>query len=98
MPALELVLRETLRMILSPTALRRNFQEDLEIDGKRIPAGNFVAYSLGDVHMNPDIYTDPAEFDPTRFNPGREEDKRETYAYLGWGGGNNYHFFKQNSS
>ncbi|KAF9522478.1 cytochrome P450 [Crepidotus variabilis] len=37
MPALELVLRETLRLIPSPTALRRNFQENLEINGKCIP-------------------------------------------------------------
>lgn len=87
MPALDLVLRETLRLTLSPTALRRNFQDDLEIDGKRIPVGNFVAYTLGDAHRNPDIYTNPAEFDPTRFDPGREEDKKQTYAYLGWGGG-----------
>ncbi|KAF9528573.1 cytochrome P450 [Crepidotus variabilis] len=87
MPALELVLRETLRLTPSPTALRRNFQENLEINGKRIPVGNFVAYSLGDPHINPDIYTDPTEFDPTRSGPGREKDKKEPYDYLGWGGG-----------
>lgn len=57
MPALELVLREMLRVILSPTALRRNFQDDLDIGGKRILKGNFVAYSLGDAHMNSHIYT-----------------------------------------
>ncbi|KAG5639777.1 hypothetical protein H0H81_000057 [Sphagnurus paluster] len=87
MPTLDLVLRETLRMTLSPTALRRNYNDNLEIMGTRIPIGDFVAYSLADSHMNPDIYTNPTQFDPTRFDPGREEDKKETYAYLGWGGG-----------
>jgi sterol 14-demethylase len=42
---------------------------------------------MSDVHMNPDIYPDPPTFDPERYKPGREEDKREHYGYLGWGAG-----------
>jgi len=40
-----------------------------------------------DTHMNPDIYSDPETFDPSRYEEGREEDKRQTFAYMGWGVG-----------
>ena len=87
MPSLDLVIRETLRLTMNGALLRRNVLEDLEITGKRLPKGHFLAYPLSDAHLNPDIYKNPTEFDPTRFMPGREEDKRQTYAYLGWGTG-----------
>lgn len=44
-------------------------------------------YLIDYTHMNPDIYTDPTEFDPSRYLAGREEDKKVADAYLGWGGG-----------
>jgi len=37
--------------------------------------------------MNPDIYSDPETFDPSRYEEGREEDKKETFGFLGWGVG-----------
>jgi sterol 14-demethylase len=56
------------------------------MDGE-VPNGEFLAYNMPDAHLNPDIYTDPEVFDPDRYSPGREEDKRVPYAYLGWGVG-----------
>ncbi len=44
-------------------------------------------YLIDYTHMNPEIYTDPTEFDPGRYLPGREEDKKVDNAYLGWGAG-----------
>ena len=35
--------------------------------------------------MNPDIYPDPQKFDPSRYLPGREEDKKQFYGWAGWG-------------
>jgi len=87
MPILDSVIRETLRLVMNGTALRRNILEDLPVAGKTIPIGNFMAYSLHDVHMNPDIYPNPSKFDPERYGPGREEDKKVTFGYLGWGAG-----------
>jgi hypothetical protein len=55
-------------------------------DGE-VPRGGFMAYTMPDAHLNPRIYTDPEVFDPDRYGPGREEDKREPFAYLGWGVG-----------
>jgi cytochrome P450 len=87
MPVLEAVLRETLRMAINGTTLRRNLLEDLNIQGEVIAKGDFMVYSQADAHMNPDIYAAPTAFDPERFSVGRSEDKNQTHAFLGWGAG-----------
>ncbi|KAF5378786.1 hypothetical protein D9615_006939 [Tricholomella constricta] len=87
MPVMDTVIRETIRLVVNGAALRRNLDDDLHVSSKIIPKGNFVAYQVSDAHFNPDIYTNPMEFDPRRFGPGREEDKKQTFAYLGWGAG-----------
>ncbi|KAF8221627.1 cytochrome P450 [Tricholoma matsutake] len=87
MPMLELALRETLRLTVNSAALRRNLAEDLNVCDKKLPLGSFVTYSFSDAHLNPEIYTNPRQFDPGRFLPGREEDKKQAYGFLGWGGG-----------
>lgn len=87
MPSLDVAIRETIRLTLNGTALRRNLAEEWKVEDKSLARGDFVAYSLSDVHLNPDIYTNPMVFDPDRFGPGREEDKKEQFGYLGWGVG-----------
>ena len=80
-----------MRLNLKFLALRRHLPgggQPFQIPGVgEVPPGGFLAYNVTDVHLNPDIYTDPCAFDPDRFRPGREEDKREPYAFLGWGAG-----------
>ncbi|KAF8996245.1 cytochrome P450 [Cyathus striatus] len=87
MPVVDIVVRETIRLSVTGTALRQNITEYVIVDGHRIEKGEFMAYSIYDSHMNPDIYQNPSEFDPDRYSTGREEDKRGTYAFLGWGAG-----------
>ena len=87
MPALELIIRETLRISISGLAFRRNLLEDMTLAGGLVKTGDFVAYSLADVHLDPEIYPQPNVFDPARFTPGREEDKKSTFSFLGWGVG-----------
>jgi sterol 14-demethylase len=38
-------------------------------------------------HRIPTIFGDPARYDPDRFAPGREEDRKAKYALIGFGGG-----------
>ena len=83
MPAMEVIIRETLRLTLSNAALRRNVADDLMIDGKIVPRGDFLAYSIADAHLNPEIYADPMSFDPARFGPEREEDKKGGEVQMG---------------
>jgi len=87
-PSVDLVIRETLRLSTGGgTALRRNVQKDITVDGVTIKRGDFMAYSVFGAHINPNIYSDPTSFDPDRYLEGREEDKKEAFAYLGWGAG-----------
>ncbi|KAG9121020.1 hypothetical protein FRC07_003198 [Ceratobasidium sp. 392] len=65
--------------------LRRVINGDVEIAGKTVPNGTFLVYSAGEAHNDPNIYPDPAKFDPGRY--ARGQDKSQTYGFLGWGVG-----------
>ena len=99
MPTIELVLRETIRLVFNGILFRRNLPGGGSLtfpDGVGgIPSGRFLVYSISDVHMNPSIYTDPGMFDPLRFSPDRGEDKREPYSFLGWGAGELFFYHLQ---
>ncbi|KAJ7137456.1 cytochrome P450 [Mycena crocata] len=88
LPALDAVLRETLRLVMGGVALRRNLAPSgLAVGKETLARGEFLAYPLADVHLDPSIYPDPLKFDPARYDVGREEDKRAQFGYLGWGAG-----------
>ncbi|THH10817.1 hypothetical protein EW146_g8249, partial [Bondarzewia mesenterica] len=85
LPVVDSVIREVLRLIVSGAPLRRNVDTDLKIGADVVPKGAFLTYLIADVHMDPEVYTDPEVFDPTRYAQGRQEDKRGAFAFLGWG-------------
>ena len=82
MPVLDAAIRETLRVTLNGTALRRSIREDITIGGKVIERGAFMAYSLADVHLNDTLYPNPSNFDPGRF---MEVGNNSDVPFLGWG-------------
>ena len=86
-PSLDAIIRETLRLSGSGALFRRNIEKDIQIGEATIKRGDFVAYSIADVNLNPDIYANPMTFDPDRYGPGREEDRKEAMGYLAWGAG-----------
>ncbi|TDL20336.1 cytochrome P450 [Rickenella mellea] len=85
MPVLDVCLRETIRIVMSGPALRRNFADGIVINGHEIPRGAFMAFPMTSTHHDPNIYPDPFRWDPERY--ARNEDKKEHWAYLGWGTG-----------
>jgi cytochrome P450 len=87
LPSVDLIIRETLRISGSFTAFRRNIGQDIQTEETTIKRGDFVVYSTADANLNPDIYANPMTFDPDRYGPGREEDRKETFGYLPWGAG-----------
>lgn len=86
-PLADICLKETIRMHMVGAAFRQNTSaQDIPIDAEGrevIPAGAYATFALGDVHYDPNIYPDPDEWDPSRFERG--EDAKEKYAYVGWG-------------
>lgn len=89
-PLIDLCLKDSIRLNLLGTAFRKN------ISGRAIPTGNgkevippnaVVTYAIADVHQDPSVYLNPDTWDPTRYLPGREEDKKTPHGWLGWGAG-----------
>ena len=87
-PVLDLIIRETLRLTMTGAPSRRIVYGDLQIGGLTVKMGDFVVYSQADAHLDPEIYANPLKFDPERYLPGREEDRKQANAYLAWGAGN----------
>lgn len=82
----EAAVKEALRMHPPLFMLVRVAKEDFTYKGYFIAKGTWIVVSPTVAHRMPDVFTDPDAFDPDRFMPGREEDKRD-FAYIAFGGG-----------
>lgn len=82
----EAAVKEALRMHPPLFMLVRVAKKDFTYKGYFIPEGTWIVVSPTVAHRMPDVFTDPDTFDPDRFLPGREEDKRD-FAYIAFGGG-----------
>jgi len=65
----------------------RGVVEDFDFDGYHVPAGMHVFYAIAASHLIPSVFANPTTFDPDRFAPPREEQKKTPYALVGFGGG-----------
>ena len=52
-----------------------------------MPAGDLAMVAPAVTHRLPHIFAEPERYDPDRFGPGREEDRRTQFALIGFGGG-----------
>jgi len=84
MPVLELVTRETLRLVNNGTMLRRNIVEDIPVGDKVIPRGAFMAFQTAHVHLNDEYFPDALKWDPSRFASGNPQNDAP---FVGWGTG-----------
>lgn len=87
LPSIDLIIRENVRITTPAAALRRNLVKEFMVDDVVIKPGDFLLYSMGGLHMDPNIYPDPSKFDPNRYVAGRAEDRKEAVAFVGWGAG-----------
>ena len=81
------VLKEGERLYPPSPTISRAVVEDIEFAGYTIPAGWYILIFPILTHCLPEIYKDPDKFDPDRFAPPREEDKKYPYSLIGFGGG-----------
>jgi cytochrome P450 len=80
-------MREALRLTPPLTSMPRMCIKDTVFQGYEIPAGMMVGVYPIHVHYMPSLWTDPTRFDPERFSPARQEDKRHAFAWVPFGGG-----------
>jgi len=85
LPTLDACIRESHRISMTGAALRRNTRE-MKIGEQVVKRGDFLAYSLADVHLNPEYYPEPYKYDPGRWlRP--DPVPNAAYPFLGWGAG-----------
>ena len=82
----ESAVKEALRIHPPLFILLRAALEDCEILGYQVKKGNWVAVSPMVAHRDDEVFRNASEYDPDRYGPGREEDKRP-FAYISFGGG-----------
>ena len=87
LPNMTNAIKEGERLYPPAFAISRMAIADIEYGGYLIPAGWFIFIFPMITHRLPEIYQDPDAFDPDRFAPPREEDKKYPYSLIGFGGG-----------
>lgn len=87
LPNLTNAIKEGERLYPPAFAISRMAVADIEYGGYLIPAGWFIFIFPMMTHRLPEIYQDPDTFDPDRFAPPREEDTKQPYSLIGFGGG-----------
>lgn len=87
MTEIDKVFKEALRLYQPLPTIARRALVDVEIHGKKIPAGTPVAVFPIQVHRSAEWWTEPEKFDPQRFSPERAEHRRHAYAWAPFGGG-----------
>lgn len=81
------VLKEGERLYPPAPFIYRGVVEEVEFAGYRIPPGWTITLSPLLSHRLPEIYAEPEQFNPDRFAAPREEDRRDQFALIGFGGG-----------
>ena len=84
---LDLVMKESLRLLAPVPSIPRVATRETAIDGYRIPEGSFVTVSPYQNHFMSEFWPDPMRFDPERFTSERHEDKVHRLAFEPFGGG-----------
>jgi sterol 14-demethylase len=84
---LERCIKESERLYPPLVMLMRAVLRDFAYEGHVLPRGDLAMVAPAVTHRLPHIFRDPDRYDPDRFAPGREEDRRTPYSLIGFGGG-----------
>ena len=84
---LDVFIRECGRLHSPVQSVPRGVVEETEFAGYTLPVGTSVRVSLAACHRMSRYFAEPSTFDPDRFAPPREEDRRSPYALVTFGGG-----------
>jgi retinoid hydroxylase len=84
---LESFIKEVGRLYPPVLTVPRSVVRPVEFGGYMLPSGTSVRLALGASHLLPHVFAEPRRFDPDRFAPPREEDRRTPYGLVTFGGG-----------
>ena len=87
MKVLGYALKEAERLYPPLANIPRGTTKPFAFKGYTIPAGQRVLCSIAGSHALSSVWREPKHFDPDRFAPPREEDKKNPYALIGFGAG-----------
>jgi retinoid hydroxylase len=80
-------IKEAGRLYAPVITVPRGVLRDVEFGGYTLLAGTPVRLGIAAAHLLPHVFADPPRFDPDRFAPPREEDRRTPYGLVTFGGG-----------
>jgi sterol 14-demethylase len=86
MPALEGAIKEALRLHPPLILLMRKVVRDFHFGEWAVEAGKTLAVSPAISNRMPEYFPQPDSFDPSRYGPGRQED-RQSFAWIPFGAG-----------
>lgn len=80
------IIQETLRLYPPAWIVGRGAQKDDEVDGYQIRKGTQIVMPTWVIHRHPDLWENPNEFQPERFE-NEQVKARHKYAHFPFGGG-----------
>ncbi|KAK7987045.1 hypothetical protein PG996_006349 [Apiospora saccharicola] len=94
-PVMLAAFRETVRLAMPGAMFRKNISGGAVPIGKTgevIPDGAYASFLMDNVHMDPDLYPEPFQFNPGRHlspdgGSGEKQEELEPHTYIGWGTG-----------
>ncbi|MGI8912572.1 MAG: cytochrome P450 [Chloroflexota bacterium] len=86
-PVLGNAIKEAGRLESPVAVLPRGVVQPFEFGGYAVPVGTQVRLAIAATHRLPAIFPNPDCFDPDRFAPPRDEERRTPYALATFGGG-----------
>ena len=86
MPYLEQVMKEVLRLVPPVGGGFREVIRSCEFNGYQIPEGWSILYQINQTHKDSQVYPEPENFDPERFNPEYSANAKP-FSYVPFGGG-----------
>lgn len=87
MNVMDMVMKESLRLIAPVHVIPRKTVKDIEFMGHTIPADTYVILSPMVTHHMEEWWPDHKRFDPERFSEARNEHKKHPYQFVPFGGG-----------
>lgn len=87
MNELDWVIKEALRLYPPIIMVMRRMLEGFDFGGYHVPKDAMVMASPAIAHRIPEVFANPNRFEPDRFGPEREEDRKHPMSWISFGGG-----------